>query len=378
LTIPLLDLQRVHGPILEEMVAAARGVLESGRFIMGPEVTAFEEEVGSFLGARHAIGVSNGTDALRASLSVLAMLKGKGKVLTTPFTFVATAEAIAAAGLEPVFVDVTEETALMDLDNLPEPASAGIVGIVPVHLFGQCLPMDRLCDYAAAGNIWIVEDAAQSFGAGYKGRMSGTIGEAGCYSFFPSKNLGGAGDGGLITTNDDELARWFRASRVHGVLTRKYHTDFFSGNYRLDALQAAILRVKLKHVARWNRERAEVGTRYDRLFREAGLLERGDITPLASVPGSDHVYHQYVVKARRRDEVAAGLQERGISSAVYYPVPLHLQKAFHHLGYRPEDLPVSMLLSTLALALPVFPGMTAEEQEMVVGTISDFFAKERA
>ena len=363
---------------MEEMVEAARGVIESGRFIMGPELTAFEEEVGSFLGARHAIGVSNGTDALRASMSVLAILRGKGKVLTTPFTFVATAEAIAAAGFEPVFVDIDEETAIMDLDKLPDPADAGIVGIVPVHLFGQCAPMDRVREYATAGNIWVVEDAAQSFGAGYGGRMSGTIGEAGCYSFFPSKNLGGAGDGGLITTDDDELARWFRASRVHGVLTRKYHTDFFSGNYRLDALQAAILRVKLKHVARWNRERAEVGARYARLFQEAGLLGRRDIVPLSAVPGSDHVYHQYVVKARRRDEVAARLKEKGISSAVYYPVPLHLQKAFEHLGYRPEDLPVSMRLSTLSLALPVFPGMTAGEQETVVGTISDFFAEERA
>ena len=375
--IPLLDLQRVHRPILDEMVEAARGVLESCRFIMGPEVSAFEEEVAAFLGAGHAIGVSNGTDALRASLSVLGMLKGKGKVLTTPFTFVATAEAIAVAGFEPVFVDVDEETAIMDLEKLPVASEAGIVGVVPVHLFGQCVPMDALFDYAG-DKVWVVEDSAQSFGAAYKGRQSGTMGDAGCFSFFPSKNLGGAGDGGLITTNDDELARWFRASRVHGVLTKKYHTDFFSGNYRLDALQAAILRVKLRHVARWNEERTEVGTAYGRLFSEAGLTERGDIVPLSHVPDSDHVYHQYVVKARRRDDVAARLKEKGIASAVYYPVPLHIQKAFHYLGYKPEDLPVSMQLSRVALALPVFPGMTREEQETVVSVIADFYAEERA
>ncbi len=367
--IPLLDLQRVHRPLLDQMVAAVRQVLESGQFILGPGVAAFEEAAASYLGVPHAIGVSSGTDALRATLSVLAMTGKKGTVLTTPYTFIATAEAISQAGLVPRFVDVDVHTGLLDLGALPDEPE-DIVGIVPVHLFGQCVPMDPLMEYARARGMWVVEDSAQSFGATWKGVQSGAIGAAGCFSFFPSKNLGGAGDGGLVTTCDDELAKYVRASRAHGVLTRKYYSDFLSGNYRLDALQAAILSVKLPHIDEWNRARLKVADRYLELWEESGLLRKGLVRPLARVEGSSHVFHQYVVRVARRDVVAQALSRAGIACAVYYPAPLHVQDAFAYMGHEPEDFPASMELARTTLALPIFPGLTLAEQKEIVNCVA--------
>jgi dTDP-4-amino-4,6-dideoxygalactose transaminase len=368
--IPLLDLQRVHKPILDEMTEAAREVLATGRFILGPGVAAFEDAAASYLGVPHAIGVSSGTDALRATLSVLAMTGKKGTVLTTPYTFIATAEAIQQAGLTPRFVDVDVNTGLMDLSCLPV-ETEDIVGVVPVHLFGQCVPMDPLMEYARANEMWVVEDSAQSFGATWKGTQSGAIGAAGCFSFFPSKNLGGAGDGGLVTTCDDELAKYVRASRAHGVLTRKYYSDFLSGNYRLDALQAAILRVKLPYIDEWNQARLAVADRYLELWEKSGLLRKGLVRPLAREAGSSHVFHQYVVRVAQRDVVAEALRTAGIACAVYYPAPLHLQEAFSYMGHSPEDFPASMELARTTLALPVFPGLTMAEQEEVVNCVKD-------
>lgn len=368
--IPLLDLRRVHGPLLEQMTAAVRQVLESGQFILGPGVAAFESQAAAYLGVPHAIGVSSGTDALRAMLAVLAMTGRKGTVLTTPYTFIATAEAISQAGLEPRFVDVDVNTGLLDLSLLPEEAE-DIVGVVPVHLFGQCVPMDPLLEYARRRGMWVVEDSAQSFGATWKGVQSGAIGTAGCFSFFPSKNLGGAGDGGLVTTADDELAKYMRASRGHGVLTRKYYSDFLSGNYRLDALQAALLSVKLPYIDEWNRGRLEVADRYLELWEESGLLRKGLVRPLARVEGSSHVFHQYVVRVARRDVVAQALRDAGIACAVYYPAPLHVQDAFSYMGHKPEDFPASMELARTTLALPVFPGLTLVEQREIVQCVAN-------
>jgi dTDP-4-amino-4,6-dideoxygalactose transaminase len=368
--IPLLDLKRVHEPILDQMTEAARQVLTTGRFILGPGVTAFEEAAAAYLGVPHAIGVSSGTDALRATLSVLAMNGKKGTVLTTPYTFIATAEAIQQAGLTPRFIDVDVNTGLLDLNCLPT-ETEDIVGIVPVHLFGQCVPMDPLMEYAEANKMWVVEDSAQSFGATWKGTQSGAIGAAGCFSFFPSKNLGGAGDGGLVTTCDDELAKYVRASRAHGVLKRKYYSDFLSGNYRLDALQAAILSVKLPHIDEWNGARLEVADRYLELWDKSGLLRKGLVRPLAREEGSSHVFHQYVVRVAQRDAVAQALRSAGIACAVYYPAPLHLQDAFSYMGHAPEDFPASMELSRTTLALPVFPGLTMAEQKEVVSCVND-------
>lgn len=367
--IPLLDLQRVHEPILDELTEAARQVIETGQFILGPGVAAFEEAAAEYLGVPHAIGVSSGTDALRATLSVLAMTGKKGSVLTTPYTFIATAEAIHQAGLVPRFIDVDVNTGLLDLTLLPE-ESDDIVGIVPVHLFGQCVPMDPLMEYANARGLWVVEDTAQSFGATWKGIQSGAIGAAGCFSFFPSKNLGGAGDGGLVTTRDGELARYVRASRAHGVLKRKYYSDFLSGNYRLDALQAAILKVKLPYIDEWNGARLAVADRYQELWEQSGLLRKGLVRPLAREEESSHVYHQYVVRVARRDAVAQALRDAGIACAVYYPAPLHLQDAFSYMGHEPQDFPASMELARTTLALPVFPGLTLAEQEEIVSCVT--------
>jgi dTDP-4-amino-4,6-dideoxygalactose transaminase len=372
--VPLLDLSRIHAPLLAQMSQAAAGVIADGRYILGPNVAAFEKEAAEWLGAPHAVGVSNGTDALSAAFRALALTRGTGRVATTPFTFIATAETVATAGFTPVFVDVDCETGLIDLDLLA--SIPDLVGVVPVHLFGQCVDMDRLMALASERGWWVVEDAAQSFGARWGNRMSGTIGTAGCYSFFPSKNLGGVGDGGLVTTSDPELAALVRSARAHGSSGRKYHHDFLSGNLRLDEIQAAILRVKLPCVAAWNEERRAVAARYGRLFEERGLLASGQIRPLSC--NGDHVFHQYVVRADDRDRLAAHLQKHGVGHAVYYPVPLHTMKPFHYLGYQPDDLPVSMLLSRQTLALPVFPGLTGAEQEEVVGRIAGFYSGDAA
>lgn len=374
MAIPLVDLKRVHARVAEDMKRAVVDVLESGQFILGPFVAGFEAEVAEYLGVAHAIGVSSGTDALKVVLQVLEMTRGSGKVLTTPFTFIATAEAVMSAKLQPVFVDIDESTCLMDLDQAAGLLDSTFVGLLPVHLFGQCVDMDALGQLSSAHKLWVVEDAAQSFGACSNGRQSGSIGDAGCFSFFPSKNLGAAGDGGLITTDDDELARWCRASRVHGVLKRKYYHEFPSGNYRLDALQAAVLSCKLKHVDDWNRERQAVAQTYCRLLAEAGLVSTGAMIPLGVEEGATHVYHQFVVLARERDMLAAHLRDQGIATAVYYPMPLHVQDAFKGLGYAPDDFPVANRVSRRSLALPMFPGLTIEEQEEVVGRIAEFFA----
>ncbi len=370
--VPLLDLSRIHAPLLGRMTEAAAAVLAEGKYILGPNVTAFEKEAAQWLGTPHAVGVSNGTDALSAAFRALSLTRGTGRVATTPFTFIATAETIATAGFTPVFVDVDPETGLLDLDRLAQVPD--LVGVVPVHLFGQCVDMDRLMTISRERGWWVVEDAAQSFGARWGGKMSGTLGTAGSYSFFPSKNLGGVGDGGLVTTSDPELAALVRSARAHGSSGRKYHHDFLSGNLRLDEMQAAILRVKLPHVAAWNEERRNVAARYDRLLEQSGLLPRGQVVPLRR--NGDHVFHQYVVRAVERDRLAEHLQRNGIGHAVYYPVPLHTMKPFQYLGYRPEDLPASMLLSRQTLALPVFPGLSQDEQEEVVGRMAAFFAGE--
>jgi dTDP-4-amino-4,6-dideoxygalactose transaminase len=372
MSIPLLDLPRFHAPILADLTRAMQRVMAEGRYIMGPEVARFEEEVAGFLGTTFAIGVSSGTDALRLALAALAKQRGPGRVFTTPYTFIATAEAAVAAGFEPVFIDIDPLTGLMDTQDLPEHPE-GAVGLLPVHLFGQCVPMQPLMEYARKHNLWVVEDAAQSFGATCSGSQSGTLGRAGCFSFFPSKNLGAAGDAGLVVTDDPELAEMMRAARIHGVSKRKYYSDFLSGNFRLDTLQAALLLVKLPYVTAWNTERGKVADRYDQLLYETGLIDSGCCVPLAREADSSHVFHQYVVRAENRDLAMQHLQESNVGCAVYYPVPLHLQPAFAHLGLGISDLPASSKLAAHALALPVFPGLTSAEQEQVIAHLADFY-----
>ena len=367
--VPLLDIARVHAGIEADIEAALVQTFRSGRYILGPEVTAFEEEIAAWLGAPYAVGVSNGTDALVAALQALGVGPGD-EVITTPFTFIATADAVLRLGGVPRFVDVDPRTLLLDPDLVAAAVTDRTRGIIPVHLFGQCVDMDALRAVAAPRDLWILEDVAQALGARWGDSAAGTLGAAGCYSFFPSKNLGALGDGGLVTTADPDLADRIRWIQAHGS-RRKYHHDILGGNYRLDALQAAVLRVKLPHLETWNESRCERAERYDRVLREAGLVEDGRVHPLALQPGSTHVYHQYVVRVRDRDSLRNTLQARGIGHAIYYPAPLHIQACLGEHAGRPGDHPVAEAACREVLALPIFPGLTDDEQDTVVAALAE-------
>jgi dTDP-4-amino-4,6-dideoxygalactose transaminase len=375
MNVPFVDLKRAHDPLRAALHAAVTGVMDDAHYILGPSVTRLEDAFARFLGVAHAVGVSNGTDALRIALETFRRIRGNGSVITTPYTFFATAETVAAAGLDVVFVDVDPDTACMDPRLALSRIDGSTRGILPVHLFGQCADMDPLLAAARDRGLFLVEDVAQAFGARYRGRPAGAMGDVSCFSFFPSKNLGGAGDGGMVCTSDSALAAHLRSARAHGSAGKKYHHDFLSGNYRLDEIQAAILAVKLPHVEEWNRQRAAIGRSYDRMLEQAGLVAGGQVRPLAVTLGSDHVYHQYVVRAERRDALAAHLSAAGVGNAVYYAVPLHVQKAFAYLGHAAEDFPVSMSLSRTCIALPVFPGLSQQEQEAVVDSIVRFYGR---
>lgn len=367
--IPLLDISRTHAGLEPAIEAALTQVFRSGRYILGPEVTAFEEEMAAWLDVPHAVGVSSGTDALVAALQALGVGPGD-EVITTPFTFIATADAMLRLGGVPRFVDVDPETLIMDPARLEEAITARTRGIVPVHLFGQCADMAAIAAVAARHGLWVLEDVAQATGARWNGRPAGGLAVAGCFSFFPSKNLGALGDGGLVTTRDPDLADRVRWIRTHGA-KRKYYHDIPGGNYRLDALQAAVLRVKLPHLTAWNDARAERAARYDRLIGEAGLAASGAVRPLGRQPGSTHVYHQYVVRVRDRSRAMEILAARGIGHAIYYPVPLHLQICLGELAGRVGDHPVAEAACAEVLALPIFPGLTDDEQDAVVDALVD-------
>jgi len=367
--VPLLDIARVHAGIEADIEAALVQTFRSGRYILGPEVTAFEKEIAAWLGVPYAVGVSSGTDALVAALQALGVGPGD-EVITTPFTFIATADAVLRLGGVPRFVDVDPQTLLLDPNLVAAAVTDRTRGIIPVHLFGQCVDMDALRAVAAHRDLWILEDVAQALGARWGDSAAGTLGTAGCYSFFPSKNLGALGDGGLVTTADPDLADRIRWIRAHGS-RRKYHHDIPGGNYRLDALQAAVLRVKLPNLETWNAARAERAERYGRRLRDAGLVEDGRVRPLGLQPGSTHVYHQYVVRVRDRDGLQRTLQARGIGHAIYYPAPLHLQAFLGEHTGRPGDHPVAETACGEVLALPIFPGLTDDEQDEAVAALAD-------
>ncbi len=373
--LPTLDLKAQFATIGDEIRAAMERVLVSQHFIMGPEVAAFEDEVGSYLGCGRALGVSSGTDALLAALMALDVGPGD-EVVTSPFTFFATAGVIHRLGATPVFVDIEPDTFNLDPATLPTVDPARVKAIIPVHLYGRCAPMASIGGWARAHGVAVVEDAAQAIGARAGGRMAGTLGDVACFSFFPSKNLGALGDGGMVTTDDLELGERLAILRVHGARP-KYHHHLVGGNFRLDAIQAAALRVKLAHLDDWNAGRRAAATRYDDLMTDAGLV--GDDGPILALPapdGDDHqVFHQYVIRVRQRDELARQLTAEGIGTAIYYPVPLHLQACFGDLGYRPGDLPVSERAAGEVLALPMFPELTDDQQRRVVDAIAAFFRK---
>lgn len=374
--IPMLDPSRQHAPLMEEIKEAMARVLSSGAFILGPEVEAFEREMASYLGVKGACGVGSGTDALLLALQALGVGPGD-EVITTPFTFFASASCIARLGAKPVFADVDLDTYNLKVEEVEGRITPRTKAVVAVHLFGQMVPLERL---KLPEGVALVEDVAQALGSRRKvekeGKVqlmrAGAVGSAGCLSFFPSKNLGAMGDAGMVVSNDEELLERVRRLRNHGS-SRAYHHEELGMNSRLDALQAAILRVKLPHLEVWNRERALLASRYEQMMAERGLAE---IVKTPKVEeGSTHVYHQYVVRVPRRDELMAYLQEEVCDCRVYYPVPLHLQPAFSYLGYRRGDMPNAERLAEEVLALPIFPGMTPDEQERIVEAIARFYAK---
>ena len=365
-----LDLKAQFATIRGEVMAAVTRVMESQHFILGSEVVEFEKEIAARLGAKHAIACASGSDALLLALMASGIGAGD-EVITTPFTFIATGGAIARAGAKPVFVDIEAATFNIDVAKIEAAITDRTRAIMPVHLFGRATDTDPVLDLAEGRDIAIVEDAAQAIGSTYKGRSVGTIGTYGCFSFFPSKNLGGAGDGGLVTTEDATLAERLRVVRVHGS-KKKYHHDVLGTNSRLDALQAAILRAKLAHLEAWTAAREERADRYRQMFAVAQL---GDsvVVPEAPCMGSRHVYNQFTIRCRQRDELRESLRVAGIPTEIYYPVPLHLQPAFAYLSYRRGDFPVAEQASNEALSLPVFPELTESQQQSVVDAIAKFY-----
>ena len=367
--VPLLDLTRQYAPLREAIRGALDRVCDAQRFILGQEVEVFEAEAARTLGVRHAIGVSSGTDALLVALMALDIGPGD-EVILPVFTFFATAGVVARLGARPVFVDIDPVDYCMDPAAVADRVGERTRALLPVHLFGQAADLDRIA--AAAPGIPIIEDCAQAWGADLDGRPVGGIGLAGAFSFFPSKNLGGFGDGGMVTTGDDAFADRLRSLRVHGQ-SGVYEHASVGGNFRLDALQAAVLGVKLPHVKGWIANRRRNAERYHVLFRQSGLDEVVGV-PVA-VSGRGHTFNQYVIRAPKRDQLRAYLAERGIVAAVYYPLPLHLQPCFAGLGCVAGEFPVAERAAREVLALPVFPELTASEQEEVVEAIAAFYAR---
>lgn len=373
--LPSFDLKRNYQRVREEILEAVHRVLDSQHFILGPEVAAFEEEAARYLEVPHALGCASGTDALL--LSLLALRVGPGdEVITTPYTFFASTSCITRLGATPVFVDVEPDSYNLRMDRVLEALTPRTKAVIPVHLFGQMCRLEEIAPTLKERGVALVEDCAQAFGTlrHLDGGIlrAGAVGDLSCFSFFPTKNLGAYGDAGMVASRRDDLADRVRNLRVHGAATTYLH-DEVGLNSRLDALQAAILRVRLRHVETWNEERRAVADRYRLLFGQKGLLDV--VTPPAEQAGTRHIFHQYVVRARRRDELQAFLGERGITTRVYYPLSLHLQPCFRFLGYQEGAFPVSETLSRETLALPMFPELEVAEQERVVEEIGRFYGR---
>ena len=370
LLFPFLDLKAEYATMKEEIGTAVEKVLESQQFIMGPEVRQLEAEIAAFVGSRFALGCASGSDALLLALMALGVDSGD-EVITPPFTFVATAGSISRLKARPVFVDIDRETYNLDPTLVEAAITSRTKAIMPVHLFGLAAEMEKINEIARAHHLPVIEDAAQAIGARYHDRNVGNLGACGCFSFFPSKNLGGAGDGGMITTSDPELADRISVLRDHGS-RKKYQYDLLGMNSRLDSLQAAILMVKFRHLEAMAQARRRNADRYRQLFRQAGL-EKSIVLPVQP-EGLHHVYNQFVIRTPQRDQLREHLRNCGIPTEIYYPFPLHLQPAFAGLGYRPGAFPESEEASRQVLALPVFPQMTEEQQKVVVDRTAEFVA----
>ncbi len=373
--VPLLDLKGQYKTIKDEILAVTGEIFESQYFILGPHVKKLEQEVAAYCSVKHAIGVSSGTDALIISLMAAGIGPGDS-VITSPYTFFATAGSIARVGAKPVFVDIDPDTYNISPEKISEAVCSmnasersALKAIMPVHLYGQCADMDPLLELSKKFNLLIIEDAAQAIGSEYKGRRAGSMGHFGCFSFFPSKNLGAFGDGGIVTANAETFYEKLDILRAHGSHPKYYH-KYIGGNFRLDALQAAIVSVKLKYLDGWTRARQKNAQTYRRLFNEAGLSE--NIT-LPEERESRHIYNQFVIQvSEKRDELRNHLTDAGIGTEIYYPVPLHLQECFAYLGYRNGDMPVSEHAAASTIALPIYPELTEDMQSCVVKQIKNF------
>jgi dTDP-4-amino-4,6-dideoxygalactose transaminase len=369
MNVPLLDLKAQYATIKDEVDAAIAEVFESQHFILGPKVEQCEKAIAAYSACSHAIGVSSGSDALLACL--MAENIGLGdEVITTPYTFFATVGAISRLGATAVFVDIDPKTYNIDASQIASKVTAKTRAIIPVHLYGQMADMDAVMRVANDRGLVVIEDAAQAIGAEYKARRAGSIGHYGCLSFFPSKNLGAAGDAGMVVTNDGQRADKLRCLRGHGAKP-KYHHRIVGGNFRLDAIQAAVVSAKLPHLDDWTAARQRNAKRYDRLFAEAGLP-----IGLPTVAANRHIFNQYVVRVAARDELQAFLQKKGIGTEVYYPVPMHLQDCFSYLGYKAGAFPESEGAAKESLALPVYPELTEAQAQFVVDCVCEFLSKE--
>jgi dTDP-4-amino-4,6-dideoxygalactose transaminase len=364
--VPLLDLKAQYATLRGEMIDAVTAVLDSQQFINGPAVGELEAQVAAYSGCRHAVGMSSGTDALLCALMTLGIGPGD-EVITTPYSFFATAGCIARTGARPVFVDIDPATFNLDASRVAAAVTDRTKAILPVHLFGQMTDMDAVMAVAAQRGLLVIEDAAQAIGATWRGRPAGSIGTLGCFSFFPSKNLGGLGDGGMIVTQDEALAEKLVVFRNHGSKP-KYHHHYVGGNFRLDTIQAAGLLVKLRHLDGWSAGRRQNAARYDALFERLDAVRRPVVHP-----GAVSIYNQYVIRVERRDELREFLKEGGVGTEVYYPISLHEQECFRSLGHRRGDFPVSEEAARTSLALPIYPELTEDQIAYVAAQVRAFF-----
>jgi len=367
IAVPLLDLQAQYRPLRDQLLAAIARVCDSQRFIMGAEVEALEQELANYLGVAQAVTVSSGTDALLAAMMALGIGPGD-EVVTSTYSFFASAGCVSRLGATPRLVDIDPVTYNIDPAAVRAALTPRTRAILPVHLYGLCADLDPMLSVAGEAGIPVIEDACQAIGATYKGRQAGTIGHVGCFSFFPSKNLGGFGDGGLVTTNDEKLAHEIRLLRNHGAEPRYFHKRI-GGNFRLDAIQAAVLRVKLPHLSSWTAGRRANADRYRRLFEQHGLASL--VTLPVEPPGYFHIYNQFIVRVPERNRVRAFLAAQGIGTEIYYPVPFHLQECFASLGYAGGDFPEAEAAADSTLALPIYGELTEEQQDAVVRTLAD-------
>jgi dTDP-4-amino-4,6-dideoxygalactose transaminase len=370
MNVPLLDLKEQNQSVRTEIEAAITRVLDTNAFILGGEVAELERELAAYCGTKYAIGCASGSDAILLALMALDVGPGD-EVITTPYSFFATVSAITRLGAVPVFVDIDPITYNLDVSQIEAKITSRTKAIEPVHLYGQCAEMKALNEISQKHGVPVVEDAAQAIGAEEDDHRAGALGAIGCFSFYPSKNLGGMGDGGFLTTDDDALAKKLIALRVHGSEEKYYH-KYVGLNSRLDGFQGAVLRVKLPYLEGWTEARRRNAENYRRLFTDLGLTE--EVVLPVEREGAKHIYNQYVIRVPgRRDDLRNDLSEKGIGTDIYYPVPLHLQECFAYLGYQPGDLPEAERAANETLALPIFPELRPEQQEYVAESISTFF-----